>query len=202
MKREEKTALSRQRILSAAMKEFSEKGYDGASLNTVCAEHNISKGIIYHYFKDKDELYISCVKECFDKLTACLRGVPSSLNGTIEDRISSYFDARLRFFADNPLYMGIFAGACFNPIAALNDKIAEAKKEFDELNVSVLTELLKSVPLRNGLSVEMVVEDFRLYMDYFNLRFKAVKSGNLNPEEVLRQHEERCHRQVYFRCTV
>ena len=38
MKREEKNALSRQRILDAAMEEFSRNGYDGASLNTVCAE--------------------------------------------------------------------------------------------------------------------------------------------------------------------
>ena len=49
MKREEKNALSRQRILDAAMEEFSRRGYEGASLNTVCAEKGLSKGIIYHY---------------------------------------------------------------------------------------------------------------------------------------------------------
>ena len=54
MKREEKNALSRQRILEAALREFSEKGYAAASLNTVCAENGISKGIIYHYFADKE----------------------------------------------------------------------------------------------------------------------------------------------------
>ena len=43
MKREEKNALSRQRILDAAMEEFSAKGYAGASLNTVCGEKGISK---------------------------------------------------------------------------------------------------------------------------------------------------------------
>lgn len=46
MKREEKSALSRQRILEAAMEEFSLKGYEGASLNAVWAEKGISKGII------------------------------------------------------------------------------------------------------------------------------------------------------------
>ena len=37
MKREEKNALSRQRILDAAMEEFSRRGYECASLCTVYA---------------------------------------------------------------------------------------------------------------------------------------------------------------------
>ena len=72
MKQEEKSALARRRILDAAMREFAHKGYEGASLNTVCAENGISKGIIYHHFRDKSELYLLCVEECFDALTASL----------------------------------------------------------------------------------------------------------------------------------
>ena len=37
MNREEKNALSRQRILEAALEEFSQKGYEAASLSNVCA---------------------------------------------------------------------------------------------------------------------------------------------------------------------
>ena len=35
MKREDKSVMSRQRILEAAFEEFASKGYDGASLNAV-----------------------------------------------------------------------------------------------------------------------------------------------------------------------
>ena len=45
MKREEKSAVSRQRILAAAMEEFSRKGYEGASLSTLCAENPLYSGI-------------------------------------------------------------------------------------------------------------------------------------------------------------
>lgn len=70
MKREDKSVMSRQRILEAAFEEFASKGYDGASLNAVWAEKGISKGIIYHHFKDKDEIYPACVAICFDALAA------------------------------------------------------------------------------------------------------------------------------------
>lgn len=196
MKREEKNALSRQRILDAAMREFSDKGYTAASLNTICSENSISKGIIYHYFKDKDELYLLCAAECFDKLTEYLKGKSGSPGDAVEKRLQLYFDARLRFFTENPIYLGIFLDAALSPPAALKTKIAEVRKPFDNLNIATMTELMESEHLRDGISREAVVDDFRLYMDFFNASFRAVLAGTETPEQALREHEERCHRQL------
>lgn len=196
MKREEKNILSRQRILNAALYEFSARGYKGASLNTVWAENAISKGVIYHHFKDRDEIYLLCVEMCFKALTAYLSQAAKTLAGTAEERLQGYFDARLRFFAENPLYLGIFFDAAFQPPESLAPAIAEHRREFDALNISVLTDLLSSKPLRDGLSIGAVVEDFRMYMDFFNLRFNDTLCNGLSAESALREHEERCHRQL------
>lgn len=196
MKREKKNAQSKQRILEASLREFSAKGYDAASLNAICAENDISKGIIYHYFKDKDEIYLLCVAECFEKLSSYMTDAIKEMMGSVEQRLRAYFDARLRFFAENPVYLGIFIGAALNPPDSLMGDITEARKAFDELNITVLTCLLESATLREGVTVSAVVEDFRIYMDYFNLRFKAVLMGAHSPEQALRKHEERCHRQL------
>lgn len=195
MKREAKNALSRQRILDAALREFS-RGYESASLNNVCAENGISKGIIYHYFKDKDELYLMCVGMCFDALTDYLGKLARTLTGSANERLETYFDARLRFFADYPLYLGVFLDAAFELPAKQRAKVAQCRKEFDALNVSVLTEILKTEPLREGLCVETIVEDFRMYMDYFNFHLSG--RGDMTPcnEAALREHERICHRQL------
>ena len=195
MKREEKNALARQRILDAAMREFSAKGYEGASLNTVCAENDISKGIIYHHFKDKNELYLLCVTECFDALTAYLDKERASFRSQ-EEGLQDYFNTRLRFFTEHPMYLGIFADAAFQPPAELAAEITERRKAFDALSIFVLTDFLESKPLRSGLSVQMIVEELRSYMDFFNLRFKAAFGQDRCPEEILKEHEERCRRQI------
>ena len=44
MNQQKKSALSKTRILYAALQEFSEKGYEGAALNAVWAREGISKG--------------------------------------------------------------------------------------------------------------------------------------------------------------
>lgn len=196
MKREEKNAQSRQRILEGALREFAAKGYEAASLNTICAQNDISKGIIYHYFKDKDELYLLCVDQCFSALAGYMREAVAGLSGTVEDHLRGYFDARLRFFAEHPLFLGIFANAALNPPAHLSEKIARQRDVFDALNISVLTGLLDSQRLRPGITVAAVVEDFRMYMDFFNTRFRAALQEKRSPEQVLREHEERCHRQL------
>lgn len=195
MKQEEKSALARRRILNAAMREFADKGYEGASLNTVCAENGISKGIIYHHFRDKSELYLLCVEECFDALTAYLERERAAF-GPQEQGLQDYFNARLRFFAQQPLYLGIFADAVFQPPSELAGAVAERKRGFDALSISVLTDFLADRPLRGGLSAAAIAEELRSYMDYFNLRFKTAFAMGCCPEDILKEHEERCRRQI------
>lgn len=196
MNQQEKSALSKTRILYAALQEFSEKGYEGAALNAVWAREGISKGSIYHHFKDKDELYLLCVENCFTSITAYLRKAAEASYQTLVEGLQGYFDARLHFFSEKPEYLGIFVDASFNPPKKLLPQILRLRQDFDELNVSVLARLLKTEPLRPGLSVETAAEDFRMYMDYFNAHFKAVCGEQLSPRELLYAHEERCHRQL------
>ncbi|MGN0982239.1 MAG: TetR/AcrR family transcriptional regulator [Candidatus Limivicinus sp.] len=196
MNREEKNALSRQRILEAALEEFSRRGYEAASLSNVCAEKGISKGIIYHHFKDKDELFLLCVEDCFTQVSAYLQEAAGKLSGTAEEKLAAYFDARLRFFALRPVYLGIFAEAAFNPPAALAEEIARRRQGFDRLNVAVLSAVLESAPLRKGLNADAVVEDFRMYMDYFNLRFRAAFQSGRGTDEIVTEHEKKCRRQL------
>jgi TetR/AcrR family transcriptional regulator len=196
MKREEKSALSKQRIIEAAIQEFSRNGYNGASLNTVCAENGISKGIIYHYFKDKNELYLVCVRLCFEKLTQYMKERRNNFTGTLEEKLQAYFDGRFRFFLENPLFLGIFADAAFTPPASLIAQIAVCRRDFDEFSISVLTEFLSSEHVRKDLTIPAIVEDFRSYIDYFNLRFAGSFGKNVPSESVLCEHEKMCYRQL------
>ncbi len=44
-------------IIDCALKEFAHKGYEQASTNNIIKEAGISKGILFHYFKTKKDLY-------------------------------------------------------------------------------------------------------------------------------------------------
>ena len=199
MKQEKKSALSREKILDAAMEEFARRGYAGASLNAVWEEKHISKGMIYHHFRDKDELYLLCVKRCFDALTDCLSGEAAQDTGPAGERVERYFSSRLRFFSENPQLLGLFADASMDPPEHLRGGIAALRSGFDALNTRMLTQVLGSLPLRPGLSAEQVVKDFRMYMDYVNLRFRtAYVREDVDPDGLMREHEAMCQRQLHM----
>jgi AcrR family transcriptional regulator len=55
-------------ILKAAKKLFIAKGYDKTSIRNIADEIEYSPGIIYHYFKDKDEIFHALHTEGFGEL--------------------------------------------------------------------------------------------------------------------------------------
>lgn len=57
----------REAILEAALAEFSENDFENASVNNIIKEANTSKGNFYHYFSNKEELYIALLKEAWRK---------------------------------------------------------------------------------------------------------------------------------------
>lgn len=48
----------RERVINAALKEFAQKGYSAASTNEIAKEAGISKGLLFHYFTSKKDLYL------------------------------------------------------------------------------------------------------------------------------------------------
>lgn len=47
----------RDRIINSALQEFSKNGFEKASTNRIVDNANISKGLLFHYFANKKELY-------------------------------------------------------------------------------------------------------------------------------------------------
>ncbi|OIP47471.1 MAG: hypothetical protein AUK31_07070 [Fibrobacteres bacterium CG2_30_45_31] len=53
---------ARQRILDAALAEFSEKGYDGARVGSIAQRAEVNKALIYYYFRSKNELLLELLE--------------------------------------------------------------------------------------------------------------------------------------------
>ncbi|NOZ75852.1 MAG: TetR/AcrR family transcriptional regulator [FCB group bacterium] len=58
----------RKSILTAAEKLFARDGYTATSLDRVAEEVEISKGTIYLYFKNKEDLFFTLIRERFEAL--------------------------------------------------------------------------------------------------------------------------------------
>ncbi len=180
MNQEEKTRKTREKIMSAAMHEFASNGYAGASINTICQSGGISKGNLYHQFPSKEELYIACVREAFRSLTDFLKmNLPNQ-----EITPELYFQVRSDYFRDHPLEGGVFCNAVLFPPLDLKARIEECRAGFDELNRSILRQILAHRKIRDDLTEDQILAALRYFQDALNAGFR-----NLMPADEKQANE-------------
>ncbi|MFU8802690.1 MAG: TetR/AcrR family transcriptional regulator [Bradymonadaceae bacterium] len=64
-----------ERIIEAAGEEFAEKGYEGASINQIIKRAGISKGSLYYYFEDKEDVFTTVLTYVSEKVLKETSGI-------------------------------------------------------------------------------------------------------------------------------
>lgn len=59
---------TRARILATATEEFCANGYAGARVDAICKAAQVNPRMIYHYFTDKDGLYVAVLEQVLSEL--------------------------------------------------------------------------------------------------------------------------------------
>lgn len=69
----------RAQLLALARKAFSDRAYDDVSIDDLAREAKISKGLLYHYFPTKRDLYVAGLREIANELVQAVNSVPADL---------------------------------------------------------------------------------------------------------------------------
>ncbi len=76
----------RRTILRAAIDVFARKGYHGCRIADVAREAGVAYGLVYHYFKNKDELLETVFETGWSGFVARMRSVAES-EGSLEEKV-------------------------------------------------------------------------------------------------------------------
>jgi len=88
-------AATRGKLLAAARREFASSGLAGARVDEIAARAGVNKQLVYHYFGDKDALYLAVLEWVYEEIRAQerklnLEGLPPER--AIRKLIESSFD--------------------------------------------------------------------------------------------------------------
>jgi len=86
---------TRRKLLTAARREFADSGLAGARVDEIAARAGVNKQLVYHYFGDKDALYLAVLEWVYEEIRAHerelnLEGLPPKR--AIQKLIESSFD--------------------------------------------------------------------------------------------------------------
>jgi AcrR family transcriptional regulator len=99
--------VKRQQIIDGALQVFASKGFEKATNKDIAAAAGIgSPGLIYHYFKDKGDLFQQVVEQRLP-LLQLLSHSEEIMTKPPEDVLTLFGHAFLRF-ADNPTTLALF----------------------------------------------------------------------------------------------
>lgn len=158
-KREERKALSRQKLLESAAKCFAQKGYDGCSVADIAAEAGMSQGNLYIHFTSKEELFKTMIQQehgdAAEKMRRAAAKNPSlqfildSLHKCIRD---------VGFPVDHRLWTEILA------VSARNESIRAAFLASDRIMRDAFVELLKKTAERGEVDKNLDFEAVSIWI--------------------------------------
>lgn len=187
MKQEERTELTRKKIMKAAVSEFGTYGYEGGTIGRICRT-GINKGLIYHNFKDKDALYLACMKESCDRLMDMLKDL--NMDQTPRALAEEYMTIRMHFFTDFPEHGRILFEGLSMPPSCLKTEIRETLSPLEDFNRQIVRSMLGTLQLRQGISEERAFSYFRLVGDAYNASFRSDMTEHLDLSQKIKAHEK------------
>ncbi|MBB3128775.1 AcrR family transcriptional regulator [Paenibacillus rhizosphaerae] len=113
----------KEQIKAAALQVFARKGILSAKMSMIAETAGISNGLLYHYFKSKDELFTSLVQEAMAESEAALRSV-YDMPGTPLEKIKA-LTAEILNEDGTPYFMLIHQ-------AATSDGVPEQVKQLQQ----------------------------------------------------------------------
>lgn len=171
MTQQERQERSRNSILQAAMEEFGTNDYDKVTMESICSRHGISKGMMYHYYSSKDELFLLCVQQTFQKLKIHVEREAEGLKGQNSfQAIKNFFMIRECFFECHPWEKRIFENAMLRPPEQLMEKIWELREPLRKINWKFMERVAGKMFLRPGLDKKKVVR----YLESIEYNFRSI----------------------------
>jgi AcrR family transcriptional regulator len=126
-------AVKQRRILDSAIKTIAEKGYEAASISTICRRAGISNGALYKYFKNKEALFFACVEYGVEIMMKELYLKYTNETGTLIDSVRSLLNGFKEFTKKHRNMLSIYSdlgSSSMNHFARISEKVEYEGRSF------------------------------------------------------------------------
>lgn len=188
-------------IIRVTIEEFVEHGYDRASTDVIVNRAGISKGLLFHYFKSKKNLYLYVVHYAKQLLAEkTMEAVNEIRCNDFFERIKQIVLTKQQIFMKYPCETQLVIDAVANPSKAVKKEMEqllakhyETYAEDFQLQHIFLKDLLQKETLRDDVCVETVVRMTMLIVEqlsnkymqlYKRKQYDPIRQGDLLVREL------------------
>lgn len=174
-------AAKQRQVLDAVLKEFAQHGYANASTNRMVQEAGISKGMLFYYFKNKEELFRYALEYSLNYLNQEYVGTLDFSEPDFIVRFTKITEAKMRAYLKNPLPFTLLANLQINQDA--KEMVPDVLKSIEEMRSNELSKLFANVDIslfREDVEAEHVLNLIRWsFAGYTNELITQLENKNL-----------------------
>jgi TetR/AcrR family fatty acid metabolism transcriptional regulator len=137
-------------IFEAALKTIKQKGFHKARMSDIASEAGISYGLVYHYYKNKEDLFDAIIDRWWEGLFQIMDNLKRK-DCPADDKLRQIISYFLDTYQRNPELVNVFVTEISRSTANLTQERLERFKSFMSLTEAVIKEGQKKGVLRDDL---------------------------------------------------
>lgn len=154
--------MKKDNILEVALNKFCNNDYEQVSINAIIKDSNTSKGVFYHYFKNKEDLYFSIVDLIIAKKIEYFTTKEKIEKQSKEDTLFDLLRQQINKSLDFSLAYPQFTLFCIQARKSTNEEIRKKvykimESTTSEYYVNLIKESIKKGSIREELPEEFIV---------------------------------------------
>ena len=159
--------VSREKILAIALQEFGSAGYQNTSTNTVCKRADISKGLLFHYYPSKANLFYAVAQECIGQLQQALSPFGAAAQQTDDTFLLAYYRCRMQFFLEHPYHKRVLTELLsLSSSCPAEQQLVQLGRAMCRQRRHMFEQLLGQMPLRKGISLVQLIDLLEIYSEH------------------------------------
>lgn len=191
-------------ILSGALKVFSASSYSKTSTIEIAREAGISKGLIFHYFKNKKELYLYLYKYCVDLYTSEMKNNYNFEETDFFEILLQSQRSKCKFMKEHPYVYAFVVRVYLEDDPELVEEIAEYAEPVNNESFKKFFEKIDLNKFKESVDVALLFKSLRWCSDGF-MRDAFKNNSSIDEIEsefasVLEMHKQNFYKEEFL-CT-
>lgn len=190
------------RIINAAIKEFAQKGYDNASTNEIVKEAGISKGLLFHYFKNKKLLFLFLFDYCYNLVADEFYKKVDLTERDFFKRIRQAVLIKMDLQTQYPDILTFIQEAFMQDSPEIKDEFDKKKQELNAVNIGIIYDGIDLSKFRDDVDVQKILKviswTFEKMSDEELLKAKMVPGHKIDFDKVFLEAEE--YFEIFIKC--
>ena len=159
--------LGKEKILDAALHLFAQKGYHKTSISDIAVNADVAKGLVYNYFKSKEDLLLEIISTASFKIKNMADGMFKQK--AYQENLRGFLDGFFDNLTKNKQYFTFQIGLMFQP--DLMPLVSPFLQQRADILLNLTQELFESSSVK---SPEMTARRFISEVDGITLHYLSI----------------------------